>query len=101
MLPKLNTPSVVELNLRDYNANGATISSSEGGTKFAFTIGPMSDAVVAALESAAQKHVTICLYCCGQPLLFDLVELERKEPRKARLVGRIVGGVSYVKCNTA
>ena len=95
MLPKLNAPSVFELNLRDYNANGATLSSSEDGTKFAFTIGPISEAIVTALESAAQKHVTICLYCCGQPLLFDLVAVERKEPLKARIEGRIVGGVSY------
>jgi hypothetical protein len=100
MLPKFDTPSVFELNLADYNANGASIGSGRNGTTFTVTIWPLSDATVAALDDVVQKHGTIRLYCCRQPLLFDLVAVERKEPRKARIEGRIVGGVSYATGNT-
>ena len=99
MLPKLDTPQVFELNLGDYNTNGASIGSGGNDTTFAFTIWPLPDATVAALDDLAQKHGTIRLYCCRQPLLFDLVAVERKEPLKARIEGRIVGGVSYAKRN--
>jgi hypothetical protein len=104
IVQKLNTPSVVstpvpegrhgrlELNLADYNVNGASIGCGRDGTKFAFTIGPISDTTVAALEGMARKHGRICLYSCRQPLLFDLVVVERKERHRVRILGRIVGG---------
>ena len=101
MMPKLETPQVFELNLQDFYANGASIGSSENGTTFAVTIWPLSDATVAALDELVQKHGTIRLLCCRVPVLFDLVAVERKEPRKARIEGRIVGGVSYAKRTTA
>ena len=81
--------------MADYNANGASIGCGQNGTTFTVTIWPLSDATVAALDGVVQKHGTIRLYCCRQPLLFSLVAVERKEPRKARIEGRIVGGVSY------
>jgi len=101
MLPKLDTPQVLELNLGNYNANGASIGFDLNGTTFAVTIWPLSDATVAALDDVVQKHGTICLYCCGVSVLFDLVALERKEPRKARIEGRIADGVSYARGRTA
>jgi hypothetical protein len=105
MVPQLNTPSVVslpaqqanhirpelELSLGNFNINGGSIGCSADGVKFAFTIWPLPDATAAALEGVAATHGRICLYCCDQPLLFDLVELQRKEPGKVRLVGRLVG----------
>ena len=93
-------PQLVELSLADYNSYGASISCDRDGTTFAFTIGPVPDATVAALEGVVQAHKRISLNCCGQPLLLDLVALERKESRKARIVGRIVGGILDAMRNT-
>jgi hypothetical protein len=101
---KLNTPSVapmqelrrprrvrpqLELSFGDYNVNGASIGCGRGGIKFAFTIGPISDAAVAALVATAHHHGTICLLL-PQPLLLDLVAVEREEPQRVRIAGRIV-----------
>jgi len=115
VVQKLNIPSVASipvregdyrtpeltLGLENYNANGASISCSGDGVTFAFTIWPLSDATVNALERVAQTRGRIYLSCCRVPVLFDLVVVERREPRKARIVGRIVGGVSYAKGDTA
>src|SRR5688572_30456002 len=87
-------PQLVKLSLDDYQVNGGSIGCGRDGTTFAFTLGPISDAAVAALEDVAHQHGKVCLYCCGQPLLFDLLTLERKESRKVRIVGRIIGGQS-------
>jgi hypothetical protein len=81
----------LELSLGDYNVNGASIGCGPDGTKFAFTIGPISDATVAALERAAQTRDRICLLL-PQPLLLDLVALERKGPDNVWIAGRIVDG---------
>jgi hypothetical protein len=83
----------IELSLDDYKVNGGTIGHSRDGTSFAFTIGPLPDDALAALEVAAQEQARICLYCCRAPLSFELVALERKGPRKVRIAGRIVGGI--------
>ena len=97
MLPNLETPQVLELNLESYNANGASIGFDQNGTTFAVTIWPLSAETVAALDAVVQKHGTICLYCCRVSVVFDLVAVERKEPHKARIEGRIVDGVSYAR----
>jgi hypothetical protein len=97
MLPKLDTPSVFELDLGDYSAYGASIVSGRHGTTFTVTIGPISDATVATLDDLAHKRATICLYCRREPLLFDLVAVARKEPRKAVIEGRILGIASYAR----
>ncbi len=96
-----SVPQLVELSLADYKTYGASIDCGRDGTTFAFTIGPISDAIAAALEGVAQAHKRICLYCCGEPLLLDLVAVERKETRQVRIVGRIVGGSSDAIGNTA
>jgi hypothetical protein len=77
------------LRMGDYNANGASISSSRDGIKFAVTIGPISDATVTALEGAARNHERICLLL-PDPLLLDLMALEHKGPQRVQIVGRIV-----------
>ena len=84
----------LELSLDDYKVNDGSIGGGRDGTTFAFTLGPVSDVTVAALNDVAQKRGTICLYCCRQPLFFDPVAVERKDLRKVRIVGRIVGGAS-------
>jgi hypothetical protein len=77
------------LSMRDYSANGASVSCSGDGIKFAFTIWPLSEATVAALEGAAQDHVRICLLL-PEPVLLDLEALEHKGPQRVQIVGRIV-----------
>ena len=84
----------LKLSLEDYNVNGASIGCGRGGIKFAFTIGPISDAAVAALVATAHHHGRICLLL-PQPLLLDLVAVERKEQKRVRIAGRIVDGTSH------
>lgn len=73
--------------LADYSASDGSISYGPDGATFAFTLEPVSDEMVAALGDVAEKRERICLYGCGEPLLLRLGALERKEPRKVRLVG--------------
>jgi hypothetical protein len=87
----LHTHSVFELSLADYSTSGASICCNQDGTQFSFTIGPIADVTVAALDSAAQRYGMISLYCGGTPLLLDLVSLERKGPNKLRIEGRVCG----------
>jgi hypothetical protein len=84
----------LELRLDEYQTNGGSIGYGPNGTTFAFTLGPVSDEIVAALNDVAEKRGTICLYCFREPLFFDPVAIERKGPRKVRIVGRIVGGLA-------
>jgi hypothetical protein len=83
-------PQLVELNLADYKTHGASIGCNHDGTTFALVIEPVPDEIVAALEAVAAANKRVCIYCCGEPVLLDLLILERKESRKARIVGRIV-----------
>ena len=62
------------------------------GYSFGCTIGPLSDETIAALDRAAESHATICLLF-PQPLLLELVTLERREPQRVRLVGRITKAI--------
>ena len=91
----------LELSLADFGTSGGSIGCGPNGTTFTVTIWPLSDATADVLGDLAQKHGRISLHCCGQPLLFELVELDRKGPRKARIVGRIVGGLSHAPDETA
>ena len=84
----------LELKLDEYKVTGGSIGYGRGGTTFAFTVGPLSASTVAVLDSVAEAHGRICVYCCRQPLLLDLVALERKEPSRVRIVGRMVAGAS-------
>jgi hypothetical protein len=79
----------LDLKVGDYNVEGASIGCGPQGSKFACTIGPLPDATVVALEGAAQNHERICLLL-PEPLLLDVVLLERKEAQRVRIVGRIV-----------
>jgi len=77
------------LSLGDYSANGASMAWSGDGAKFTVTIRPLSDATVTALAGAAENHERICLLL-PEPLLLDLVTVERKESQGVRIVGRLV-----------
>ena len=88
-----SVPPQLELSLGDYHVNGASIGYGRDGTKFAFAIGPISDATAAALEGAARNHWRLCLLL-PKPLLLEFVALEHKEPHKVRIVGRIIGATS-------
>ena len=102
MVANLKTPSVAsmpvqeapvrsELNLRleDYSVNGASIRHGPDGTQFACTIDPYRTKTVAALFRAAENHGRICLLL-PEPLLLDVVATECKEPRRVRIVGRVI-----------
>ena len=91
----------LELSLADFGTSGGSIGCGPNGTTFTVTIWPLSDGTAAALGDLAQKHGRISLHCGGQPLLFELVELDRKGPGKARIVGRILGGLSHATGKTA
>ena len=81
--------SQLKLSLGDYSVNGASIGHGPDGTQFACTIGPLSDETVAALYGAAESHARICLLL-PEPLLLDVVALERKEAQRFRIVGRVI-----------
>lgn len=80
----------LELRLADYKLSGGSIACEPGMTTFAFTIGPLSDETLAALDRVARSRGTICLRSDRQPMFFDLITIERKDRTKTRLVGRLV-----------
>lgn len=79
----------VDLNLEEYLVRGGSIGDGPEGITFACIIAPVSDETMAALDRAAENHATIRLLL-PDPLLLDLVALERKDPHGVRIVGRIV-----------
>lgn len=84
----------LELSLDDYRVNDGSLGSGRDGTTFAFTLWPVSDATVAALNDVAKKRGTICLYCSRQALFFDPVAVQRKDVHRVRIMGRIVGSAA-------
>jgi hypothetical protein len=84
----------VELSLDDHEVTNGSIGCSREGTTFAFTIGPLAEATVAALEAAAEARGSVCLYCCREPMLIHLLDLKRQSPRIVRVVGRVVNQAS-------
>jgi hypothetical protein len=80
----------LDLDLEDYDVNGASIGCGRDGTKFAVTIAAVSNATVNALERAAESHGRICLLL-PRPLLLDLVTLEFSGLGKVTISGRVVG----------
>jgi hypothetical protein len=91
----------VELSLGKYNVNGASIDCGREGTTFAFTLWPISDATLTALEREARNDQRICLVCCDRQLLLDLLAIERKGRQRVRIVGRVVGSTSDVTWGSA
>ena len=84
----------LELSLDEHKVKDGWIGGGRDGATFAFTLGPVSDATVAAIYDVAQHRGTICLHCGRQPLFFDPVAVKRKDLRTVRIVGRIFGGAS-------
>ena len=78
----------LELNLADYEVRGASMGHGVDGSRFACNIGPVSDEAMAALDRVAESHGTICLLL-PEPLMLDLVIVERKDPKRVRIIGRI------------
>jgi hypothetical protein len=90
----------LELSLDEHKVSGGSIAHDKAGTTtFAFTIGPLSNATETALEGVAHTHGRICLFCCRQPLVLELLTLERKEARKLRIVGRVVTGAASMSAS--
>jgi hypothetical protein len=80
----------LELKLADYEIHGASVGyNGVDGSRFACTIEPVSDETMVALDRAAETHGTICLLL-PEPLLLELVTLERKGPQRIRIVGRML-----------
>jgi hypothetical protein len=78
----------LELNLADYAIHGASVGYGVEGSSFSCTIEPVSAETMVALDRAAANHGTICLLL-PQPLLLELVTLERRGPQRVRIVGRM------------
>jgi hypothetical protein len=78
----------LSLSLVEYQLRGGSISHGPDGQTFACTFGPISDETMMALDRAAQNHGTIRLLF-PEPLLLDLISIERKEPQRVRIVGRV------------
>jgi hypothetical protein len=85
----------LELTLGQYQVGGASITHGPRGSTFGCTIGPVSAETLAALDGAVRDRSTLRLLF-PEPLLLDLLELERKEPQRVRIVGRIVDPVRRV-----
>ena len=79
----------LDLNLAGCQVIGGSIGYGPQGSTFAFTVEPVSPETMAALDRAVERHETVRVLF-PQPLLLDLVSLERKDPRVVRIVGRIV-----------
>ncbi len=83
-----DTATQLELNLADYEVRGASVGHGADGSRFACSIGPVSDEAMASLDRVAETHGKIRLLL-PEPLLLDLVTVERKDPKRVRIVGRI------------
>ena len=79
----------LDLNLADCQVLGGSIGCGPHGSTFAFTVEPVSIETLAALDRAIDGHGTLRVLF-PQPLLLELVSLERKGPRGVRIVGRII-----------
>ena len=96
MPPRQERPigTQLELNLADYEIHGASVGyNGVDGSRFACTLEPVSDETMVALDRAAETHGTICLLL-PEPLLLELVTLERKGPHSIRIVGRMLAALS-------
>ena len=65
-------------------------NGGEGGL-FSCAVGPLPDYLMAALDEAARTHAPVRLWVYRQPILLEMVTLERKEPQRVRIIGFFVG----------
>jgi hypothetical protein len=81
----------LELDCRD-RVKSASFTPGPGGEGglFSCSIGPVTEETIATLDQAAQTHTLVSLSFSDQPVLLDLVTLERKEPLSIRIVGQLV-----------
>ena len=81
-----------ELHVAESTVTGMMFSPGPGsdGGLFSFSVGPLGDDALAALERAAQDQTPVRLMFSEHPLLLNLVSLERKEPHCARIVGHVL-----------
>ncbi len=80
-----------ELHFGDCKMGTASFAPTPGSSQglFSCSVGPLSDETIMALERAANAHTPIRLMF-SDPLVLDLVTLERKEPHSVRIVGHVV-----------
>jgi len=82
----------LELNCDALEVKSASFRPGPGaeGGLFSCSIGSISDETVAALDQAAQRHARVNLLFPDQPILLDLVSLERNAPHVVRIIGHTV-----------
>lgn len=83
----------LDLDCADYRVQRPTFTPAREGEQseiFSCSIGPLPDDTLAALDRAASAHNPVRLSFNGNPLLLDLVALERKDPRSVRIVGEVL-----------
>jgi hypothetical protein len=83
---------MLELDCTAHQVKNASFSPAPGGGVgglFSCSVGPLSDETLAALDDASRKHAPVCLVFDGQPILLEMVTLERKEAHRVRIVGPV------------
>ena len=70
-------------------ASFAPGSGGEGGL-LSFSIGPLSEDTVTALDRAAHSHTPVRLRFSKHPLLLELLKLERKDAQCVRIVAHVL-----------
>jgi hypothetical protein len=79
-----------ELDCPDSQVRSASFTPDIHGGIFSCSIEAVPAAAVNALDDAARRHVPVRLIFARQPIVLDLLTLERKEPHSVRIVGRVL-----------
>ena len=81
--------SYVELKSAGYEIKAGSIDHSLAGSVFRCTMTPVSDDVLGTLHATVRAKGILRLAFPDRPLLIELVDVERIEPRSVRIAGRI------------
>jgi hypothetical protein len=82
----------LELDCTAYKANRLMFAPAPNGGEgglFSCSLGPLPDDMIAALDEAARTHAPVRLLFDQQPLVLEMVTLERKDPQRVRIVGSV------------
>lgn len=91
--PNLHGQLTLDLDCSAYHVKGPAFAPACAGEQaglFSCSVGPLPDDTLVALDRAASAHNPVRLLFNGNPLLLELVALERKDPQSVKIVGHVL-----------